>query len=114
MVRVRVSNTEEFSVAEKGGYSDSQFVSHFKGVVVAVTTLGLNIRMSSVAYLASYLCRAKFLPAALVTTIIHSLVDWCYAYCKLRDFDMNPRAHQVFYSGCQVSLITFDLLLGGL
>ncbi|BAT75281.1 hypothetical protein VIGAN_01311600 [Vigna angularis var. angularis] len=57
--------------------------------------------MSSVAYLASYLCRAKFLPAALVTTIIHSLVDWCYAYCKLRDFDMNPRAHQVFYSGCQ-------------
>ena len=58
-------------------------------------------RMSAVAYLASYLTRAKFLSAALVTSIIQSLVDWCYAYCKLRDFDMNPRAHQVFYSGCQ-------------
>ncbi|TKY48156.1 RNA polymerase I-specific transcription initiation factor RRN3 [Spatholobus suberectus] len=58
-------------------------------------------RMSAVAYLASYLSRAKFLSAALVTSIIQSLVDWCYAYCKLHDFDMNPRAHQVFYSGCQ-------------
>ncbi|XP_027907868.1 RNA polymerase I-specific transcription initiation factor RRN3-like [Vigna unguiculata] len=58
-------------------------------------------RMSAVAYLASYLSRAKFLSAALVTTIIQSLVDQCYAYCKLRDSDMNPRAHQVFYSGCQ-------------
>ncbi|KAG5134449.1 hypothetical protein JHK82_025637 [Glycine max] len=58
-------------------------------------------RMSAVAYLASYLTRAKFLSAALVTSIIQSLVDWCYAYCKFRDFDMNPRAHQVFYSGCQ-------------
>ncbi|XP_014516726.1 RNA polymerase I-specific transcription initiation factor RRN3-like [Vigna radiata var. radiata] len=58
-------------------------------------------RMSAVAYLASYLSRAKFLSAALVTTIIQSLVDQCYAYCKLRDSGMNPRAHQVFYSGCQ-------------
>ncbi|CAJ1949485.1 unnamed protein product [Sphenostylis stenocarpa] len=58
-------------------------------------------RMSAVAYLASYLARAKFLPAALVTTIIQSLVDHCYAYCKICDSNMNPRAHQVFYSGCQ-------------
>ncbi|ESW06108.1 hypothetical protein PHAVU_010G020100 [Phaseolus vulgaris] len=58
-------------------------------------------RMSAVAYLASYLSRAKFLSAALVTTIIQSLVDLCYAYCKFRDSDLNPRAHQVFYSGCQ-------------
>ncbi|RDX66034.1 RNA polymerase I-specific transcription initiation factor RRN3, partial [Mucuna pruriens] len=58
-------------------------------------------RMSAVAYLASYLSRAKFLSSALVTSITQSLVDWCYAYCKLHDFHMNPRAHQVFYSGCQ-------------
>ncbi|XP_052724173.1 uncharacterized protein LOC108347665 isoform X3 [Vigna angularis] len=63
-------------------------------------------RMSAVAYLASYLSRAKFLSAALVTTIVQSLVDQCYAYCKLRDSGMNPRAHQVFYSGCQVCLPT--------
>ncbi|TKY58404.1 RNA polymerase I-specific transcription initiation factor RRN3 [Spatholobus suberectus] len=62
-------------------------------------------RMSAVAYLASYLSRAKFLSAALVTSIIQSLVDWCYAYCKLHDFDMNPRAHQVFYSGCQQAIM---------
>ncbi|WVZ21139.1 hypothetical protein V8G54_008461, partial [Vigna mungo] len=59
-------------------------------------------RMSAAAYLASYLSRAKFLSAALVTTIIQNLVDQCYVYCKLRDSaGMNPRAHQVFYSGCQ-------------
>ncbi|KAK7278977.1 hypothetical protein RJT34_24018 [Clitoria ternatea] len=58
-------------------------------------------RMSAVAYLASYLSRSKFLSAALVSSIIQRLVDWCYAYCKLHNFDMNPRLHQVFYSGCQ-------------
>ncbi|CAJ2634493.1 unnamed protein product [Trifolium pratense] len=58
-------------------------------------------RMSAVAYLASYLSRAKFLSSELVASIIQRLVDWCFAYCKLHDFDMNPQAHQVFYSGCQ-------------
>ncbi|XP_057416668.1 uncharacterized protein LOC130711181 [Lotus japonicus] len=58
-------------------------------------------RMSAVAYLASYLSRAKFLSAALVASILQRLVDWCFNYCKLHDFDMNPQAHQVFYSGCQ-------------
>ncbi|OIV93820.1 hypothetical protein TanjilG_03783 [Lupinus angustifolius] len=63
-------------------------------------------RMSAVAYLASYLSRAKFLSAALVASILQSLVDRCIDYCKSHDFDMNPRAHQVFYSGCQVCLPT--------
>ncbi|CAI8614564.1 unnamed protein product [Vicia faba] len=59
-------------------------------------------RMSAVAYLASYLSRAKFLSFALVADIIQSLVHSCFAYCKkLHDSDMNPEAHQVFYSGCQ-------------
>ncbi|CAL0330808.1 unnamed protein product [Lupinus luteus] len=58
-------------------------------------------RMSAVAYLASYLSRAKFISAALVSSILQSLVDWCIGYCNSHDFDMNPRAHQVFYSGCQ-------------
>lgn len=58
-------------------------------------------RMSAVAYLASYLSRAKFLSAALVSSIIQRLVDWCFDYCKSHDLDMNPQAHQVFYSGCQ-------------
>jgi RNA polymerase I-specific transcription initiation factor RRN3 len=58
-------------------------------------------RMSAVAYLASYLSRAKFLSSELVASIIQRLVDWCFAYCKLHDFDMNPQAHQVFYSACQ-------------
>ncbi|CAL5214648.1 unnamed protein product [Lathyrus oleraceus] len=58
-------------------------------------------RMSAVAYLASYLSRAKFLSSALVADIIQRLVDWCFSYCKIHDLDMNPQAHQVFYSGCQ-------------
>lgn len=39
---------------------------------------------------------------------VFRLVDWCFAYCKLHDFDMNPQAHQVFYSACQVCPSTFD------
>ncbi|KAE9614562.1 putative RNA polymerase I specific transcription initiation factor RRN3, armadillo-like helical [Lupinus albus] len=58
-------------------------------------------RMSAVAYLASFLSRAKFISAALVASILQSLVGWCIDYCNSHDFDMNPRAHQVFYSGCQ-------------
>lgn len=58
-------------------------------------------RMSAVAYLASYLSRAKFLSSALVASVIQRLVDWCFSYCMLHDVDMNPQAHQVFYSGCQ-------------
>ena len=58
-------------------------------------------RMSAVAYVASYLSRAKFLSSAFVASIIQRLVDWCFAYCKSRDSVMNPQAHQVFYSGCQ-------------
>ncbi|MED6194052.1 hypothetical protein PIB30_024819 [Stylosanthes scabra] len=60
-----------------------------------------NTRMSAVAYLASYLSRAKFVSAALVASILQRLVDWCLNYCLSHDANMNPRAHQVFYSGCQ-------------
>ncbi|CAK9150214.1 unnamed protein product [Ilex paraguariensis] len=59
-------------------------------------------RMSAVAYLASYLSRAKFLPPSYVATMLESLVDWCSDYCKSQDGDVNPKAHRVFYSGCQV------------
>ncbi|KAK7277064.1 hypothetical protein RIF29_18213 [Crotalaria pallida] len=63
-----------------------------------------STRMSAVAYLASYLSRAKFLSAALVSNILQRLVGWCFDYCKSHDYDMNPRAHQVFYSGCQAMM----------
>ncbi|WCJ32854.1 RNA polymerase I specific transcription initiation factor RRN3 protein [Euphorbia peplus] len=58
-------------------------------------------RMSAVAYLASYLARAKFLSAAFVASILKRLVDWCSEYCKIQDGYINPKAHQLFYSGCQ-------------
>ncbi|KAI4314673.1 hypothetical protein L6164_027561 [Bauhinia variegata] len=60
-----------------------------------------DTRMSAVAYLASYLSRAKFLPIAFVANMLKRLVDWCFKYCELHDVYMNPKAHQVFYSGCQ-------------
>lgn len=110
----------------------------------------MYFRMSAVAYLASYLSRAKFLSSALVASVIQRfgnilcllllitklismfhyeikklieidltifcwdfrLVDWCFSYCMLHDVDMNPQAHQVFYSGCQVSLLTFIWWVG--
>ncbi|CAA3008355.1 Hypothetical predicted protein [Olea europaea subsp. europaea] len=31
-----------------------------------------------------------------------SVANWCYGYCKKQDGGVNPRAHKVFYVGCQV------------
>ncbi|KAF7829078.1 RNA polymerase I-specific transcription initiation factor RRN3 [Senna tora] len=58
-------------------------------------------KMSAVAYLASYLSRAKFLSAALVASILQRLVSWCSEYSMLHDVALNPQTHKVFYSGCQ-------------
>ncbi|PSS36602.1 RNA polymerase I-specific transcription initiation factor like [Actinidia chinensis var. chinensis] len=60
-----------------------------------------DVRMSAVAYLASYLSRAKFLPASFVVNILQRLVGWCWKYTESQDGDINPDAHRVFYSGCQ-------------
>ncbi|XP_047945495.1 RNA polymerase I-specific transcription initiation factor RRN3 [Salvia hispanica] len=61
-------------------------------------------RMSAVAYLASYLARAKFLPVPLIATMLERVVDWCSKYCKNRGSDINPKAHKVFYAGCQATM----------
>ncbi|XP_023750068.1 RNA polymerase I-specific transcription initiation factor rrn3 [Lactuca sativa] len=59
-------------------------------------------RMSAVAYLASYLSRAKFLSASYVTIVLESMVDWCSKYCEnLSSGEINPKVHRVFYAGCQ-------------
>ncbi|KAK6258064.1 hypothetical protein SCA6_012538 [Theobroma cacao] len=67
------------------------------------------IRMSAVAYLASYLSRAKFLSASLISSMLKRLVDWCLEYGKTPDGDINPNAHRVFYSGCQVDVLTLEV-----
>ncbi|KAG5534463.1 hypothetical protein RHGRI_022558 [Rhododendron griersonianum] len=60
-------------------------------------------RMSAVAYLASYLSRAKFLSVSFVVKMLQrfQLVGWCWNYCENQDGTINPEAHRVFYSGCQ-------------
>ncbi|XP_052196328.1 uncharacterized protein LOC127803829 [Diospyros lotus] len=58
-------------------------------------------RMSAVAYLASYLSRAKFLSVSFVANTLQRLVRWCWEYCEDHNGDINPKAHRVFYSGCQ-------------
>ncbi|KAK9073690.1 hypothetical protein SSX86_006284 [Deinandra increscens subsp. villosa] len=58
-------------------------------------------RMSAVAYLASYLSRAKLLSTSYVTIILESLVGWCYKYCKNQRGEVTPKNHRVFYAGCQ-------------
>lgn len=60
-----------------------------------------ELRMSSAAYLASYLSRAKFIPASFVANMIERLVTWCSDYCGNQDGDMNPMAHKVFYAAFQ-------------
>uniref|UniRef100_A0A2P2LI22 Uncharacterized protein MANES_11G091200 n=3 Tax=Rhizophora mucronata TaxID=61149 RepID=A0A2P2LI22_RHIMU len=71
-------------------------------------------RMSAVAYLASYLARGKFLSAAFVTSILKRVVDWCLEYCKTQDGDMNPKAHKVFYSGCQAIMYVLCFRMGSM
>ncbi|XP_052191460.1 RNA polymerase I-specific transcription initiation factor rrn3-like [Diospyros lotus] len=58
-------------------------------------------RMSAVAYLASYLSRAKFLSVSFVIKILQRLVSWCWKYTEDEVSNINPKAHRVFYSGCQ-------------
>lgn len=59
------------------------------------------LRMSAVAYLASYLSRGKFLSTSLVIDILKRLVEWCLGYCKMQEGEIDPKAHRIFYSGCQ-------------
>ncbi|KAL2458795.1 RNA polymerase I specific transcription initiation factor RRN3 protein [Forsythia ovata] len=68
---------------------------------IFVSSIYPEWRMSAVAYLASYLARAKFVSASFVAATLESIVNWCYDYCKDQDGDLNPRAHKVFYAGCQ-------------
>ncbi|KAJ0962589.1 hypothetical protein J5N97_027711 [Dioscorea zingiberensis] len=66
-------------------------------------------RMSAVAYLASYLSRAKFVSTSLAVDILQSLLDWCFEYCQRHNFPekiINPKVHRIFYSGCQAVMYT--------
>ncbi|CAL9236150.1 unnamed protein product [Arabidopsis halleri] len=61
-------------------------------------------RTNAVAYLASYLARAKFLPTSFVASMLKRLVDECADYCRTCNDDARPEEHQDFYSGCQAIL----------
>ncbi|KAL3345786.1 hypothetical protein AABB24_024636 [Solanum stoloniferum] len=61
-------------------------------------------RMSAVAYLASYLARAKFLPISFVAEYVESLLEWCSTYCSNQGGSINPKAHKEFYAGCQAMM----------
>nr|GLL46411.1 RNA polymerase I-specific transcription initiation factor RRN3-like [Ipomoea trifida] len=63
----------------------------------------LEWRMSAVAYLASYLARARFMDMPFVADCLERLVNWCYNYCKIKtgEINPNPRVHKDFYAGCQ-------------
>ncbi|XP_019175954.1 PREDICTED: RNA polymerase I-specific transcription initiation factor RRN3-like isoform X2 [Ipomoea nil] len=67
------------------------------------TSVHLEWRMSAVAYLASYLARARFMDMPFVADCLERLVNWCYNYCKSKtgEINPNPRAHKDFYAGCQ-------------
>ncbi|MCL7031067.1 hypothetical protein MKW94_030111 [Papaver nudicaule] len=72
-------------------------------------------RMSSIAYLASYLSRAKFLEGQIIASTLQRLVNWCVDYCRLVDAEertLNPQAHRVFYSGCQAIMYVLCFRMG--
>lgn len=70
-------------------------------VDIFVNSYNPQCRMSAVAYLASYLARAKFVSASSVASILESVVKWCSVYCQNQVGDINPKAHKTFYAGCQ-------------
>ncbi|XP_024963755.1 RNA polymerase I-specific transcription initiation factor rrn3 [Cynara cardunculus var. scolymus] len=78
----------------------TQFVSRLVEIFGS-TVYPQDWRMSAVCYLASYLARAKFLSASYVTTVLESLVGWCYNYCENQIGGIHPKHHRVFYAGCQ-------------
>ncbi|KAK4427650.1 putative protein C36E8.1 [Sesamum alatum] len=71
---------------------------------IFVSSLNPEWRMSAVSYLASYLARAKFVPVSFVAAMLESVVNWCFLYCKNQEGDINPKAHKVFYAGCQATM----------
>ncbi|XP_071702066.1 RNA polymerase I-specific transcription initiation factor rrn3-like [Rutidosis leptorrhynchoides] len=77
-----------------------QFVSRLLEIFSS-TVYPQDWRMSAVAYLASYLSRAKFLSDSYVTDVLESIVDWCYKYSEIQSGEINPKNHRVFYAGCQ-------------
>jgi len=81
----------------------TQFVSRLLEIFKS-TVYPQDWRMSAVAYLASYLSRAKFLSTSYVTIILESLVDWCYKYSKNQSGEINLKNHRVFYAACQAGM----------
>ncbi|XP_071692841.1 RNA polymerase I-specific transcription initiation factor rrn3-like isoform X2 [Rutidosis leptorrhynchoides] len=77
-----------------------QFVSRLLEIFSS-TVYPQDWRMSAVAYLASYLSRAKFLSDLYVTIRLESIVDWCYQYSENQSGEINPKNYRVFYAGCQ-------------
>ncbi|KAG8364112.1 hypothetical protein BUALT_Bualt19G0092800 [Buddleja alternifolia] len=75
-------------------------------VNIFVSSLNPEWRMSAVAYLASYLARSKFVSIPFVATMLDSMVNWCFLYSKnqKQGGDINPKAHKVFYAGCQATM----------
>ncbi|POO02214.1 RNA polymerase I specific transcription initiation factor [Trema orientale] len=68
---------------------------------IFVYNVYLLLRMSAVAYLAIYLSCGKFLSTSLVIDTLKRWVDWCFEYCKMQNGEIDPKAHRIFYSGCQ-------------
>lgn len=63
-----------------------------------------NTRMTTAAYLASYLARAKYLPLFVISASLKRLVDWCLQYTPQQNNEkktINPGLYGVFYSACQ-------------
>ncbi|KAK4402179.1 hypothetical protein Sango_0958600 [Sesamum angolense] len=77
----------------------------FADLLLNIFVSSLNpVRMSAVSYLASYLARTKFVPVSFVAAMLESVVNWCFLYCKKQEGDINPKAHKVFYAGCQATM----------
>ena len=71
-----------------------------------------NIRQTAMAYITSYLCRARSMNACCVTRWLEELSSWALNYVRTRDgfMDFMPTdisKHGPFYSACQAIFYVF-------
>ncbi|KAL8159149.1 hypothetical protein V2J09_000686 [Rumex salicifolius] len=79
-----------------------RFAQYLAGVYTS-EHFPLLTRMSAIAYLGSYMARAKFLTASCITNMLERLAIWCSEYCQLHNGGVDPKDHRAraFYAGCQ-------------
>lgn len=90
----------------------SIFVEFLRTRYFLDTSVALDVRKSSMAYIGSLLVRGRFVPFSLVQSCLDVVVNWCHTYIKNQESKQttnfqSPLYHQMFYAACQTVFYVF-------